>query len=427
MKILFINDSTSNPNWGDRAATIALMKMITESGGEIIDKVTELELITSTYQRGFSEVSYGTERRSIKEIVKTCIPPVAFTIKEKIFSLINRSDDGTHIPRRWDEYDSCLKFTTENPDILSGLYDTIQQADLVVIHGGGSMTGNGMLPRAILFLTYVVKKHFNKPVIITNHTVDFEQQEMLDIARNIYPLFDDVVFRDVVSVEKCKSICDGRYAPDSAFLFEPYPLETWLPVAQRSTYFDVWPDIAHFDPGKPYICLGGSSLYPYLNDPSSPVEGYIKLVDHLSTIYPDQIVLTVSDGRDQGIFQPIAKRFNLPLVGLSTPVQQAVDIIGNSAAYIGGRWHPSIFALRGGVPIIPISSKTFKMQALATMSGLASTAFDATKLDTEKERIGQELLNHLNKGNEMRRNLHKWAEHQSERCWGNVSYLQNKQ
>jgi len=44
MNVLLINDSTSNPNWGDRAAAVSLKKMITMVGGNIIDTFSENEL-----------------------------------------------------------------------------------------------------------------------------------------------------------------------------------------------------------------------------------------------------------------------------------------------------------------------------------------------------------------------------------------------
>ena len=108
---------------------------------------------------------------------------------------------------------------------------------------------------------------------------------------------------------------------------------------------------------------------------------------------------------DQPVFRPIAKELDLPLVGLTIPVQQAVDILGNAEVYIGGRWHPSIFALRGGTPIIPMSSKTFKMQALVNMSGLSSCAFDALNLEEAKDSIGHQLSSYLEQGGELRNRL----------------------
>lgn len=421
MKVLFINDSTSNPNWGDRAAAIALKRMITEAGGDIIGIITEENLATSHFTSQEYEPQTVLQRNSLKERLKLFIPPILLLLKQKLESLSTSSNEII-IPARWDDFEKCAHNALQSSNVQNNLLRIIQQCDTVVIHGDGCMTGNGIIPRTLLFLSYLAKKHFDKPVIITNHTADFSDPDIALIAHKIYPLYNDVVFRDTVSVEKCKSFCNGRYAADSAFLFQPASLESWLPMAQRPTYFDVWPDTASFNPAEPYLCIGGSSLYPYIKN-FEALHGFRQLIQHIQSTYPGQIILTVSDGRDQPIFRPLARQFNLPLIGLSTPVQQTVDILGNAQAYIGGRWHPSIFALRGGTPIIPISSITFKMQALAEMAGLSSSTFDALRLVENTESIMSLLNSYLDQGEELRCRLRLWAAHQSELSRENISYL----
>ena len=51
-----------------------------------------------------------------------------------------------------------------------------------------------------IFLTYIAKTIYDKPVIIVNHTADFSHPDLRRIAEEIYPLFDDVVFRDSIFV-----------------------------------------------------------------------------------------------------------------------------------------------------------------------------------------------------------------------------------
>ncbi len=108
---------------------------------------------------------------------------------------------------------------------------------------------------------------------------------------------------------------------------------------------------------------------------------------------------------------------------LATPVQQAVDVLGNADAYIGGRWHSSIFALRGGTPVCLLSANTFKMKALAEIAGLYPPALDAGNLEDARVTIGEQLTRYLEEGDGLRRRLRDWAEDSARDAWHNVDYL----
>ncbi|MGO9952144.1 MAG: polysaccharide pyruvyl transferase family protein [Dissulfurispiraceae bacterium] len=422
MKVLFVNDSTSNPNWGDRAAAISMKKMIVESGGNISGSITEDELSFSTFQNNIPGEKDGTQQSYFREKLKLFIPPLFSKIRQK---LITATEDDDIVPKRWEDFNIKLKQLLTKKDLYSDLLTNIEQSDLLVIHGDGCMKGNGRIPRSELFLTYVARRHFKKPVIIVNHTADFDHPDLYRMANEVYPLFNDVVFREPISVEKCRAMCNGRFAPDSAFLFSPMSLQKWLPVAQRPTYFGVWPDTAEFDPAKPYICIGGSSIFSYSGKPVKLINEFTALVEHISSIYAGQIVITVSDIIDQEVLRPVAQNIGLPIIGLNIPVQQAIDIVGNAEIYIGGRWHQTIFALSGGTPIIPLTSKTFMMNAWEQMLGITTPTFDSLDLDSEKKAIGLQVLNILEQGSELRNKLSIWAEKKHEECWGNVMYLKN--
>jgi len=270
-----------------------------------------------------------------------------------------------------------------------------------------------------MFLTTM----FDVPVALVNHTADFDHADLREIAVHVYPLLADVVFRETESVERCADMCDGRFAPDSAFLFEPAMPETWAELAARPTYMDVWPDTAAFDPGAPYLCLGGSSLYVFLDSPEQVVSAYVTLIERVQAVYSGQIVLTASDLRDQPVMRALAARLQLPLMGLHTPVQQVVDVLGNADAYIGGRWHPSIFALRGGAPIIPLSSRTFKMEALARLAGLPAVPHDALDLSAAAEGVAARLSSYLESGSGLRSRLREWGRRMAEDSLDNVRWL----
>jgi polysaccharide pyruvyl transferase WcaK-like protein len=420
MRVLLIDDASSNANWGDRASAVSLKQMILKSGATGIATISEHELCHSSFHNESLMSQSGPSGKTAKDTLKMFIPPVMLEMREKLIALRTRRPDDI-IPQRWRDFEPHFQQMLKDRRIYSDLLNTIEFSDVIVIHGC-ELRNNGRDYRAYLFLSYVAKKFFKKPVILVNLTVDFKHPDLREIAEHLLPLFDDVVCRDVVSAERCKEFCNARFAPDTAFIFKPIPLHEWLPVSRRLTYFDVWPDTAQFDPSEPYICIGGSSIYLY-NPQHNPTNGFSELIRHIKSIYPGQILLTVSGGPDAAWFQPIAADFKLPLISLRTPVQQAVDILGNAEAYVGGRWHAGIFALTGGTPIVALSAETFKMQALSKMAGLSGNTFDALNLRSEKDAIGTELLKCLEEGDQLRLRLRGWAEKESEKCWNNIDYL----
>ena len=176
MKILLINDSTSNPNWGDRAAAISLKRMITETGGNITEIISEDDLRYSTFFNN-SDLPPKVDRISIKELARLFIPPVLLKIREKLAWHFSLTKENSMIPERWEDFEKSAEAVFQDKDLYPHLLKAIDSVDMVIIHGDGCMVGNGLLPRTELFLSYLLKKYFNKPVIIVNHTADFNHSD----------------------------------------------------------------------------------------------------------------------------------------------------------------------------------------------------------------------------------------------------------
>lgn len=421
-KVLFVNDSTSNPNWGDRASAMSMRHMITACGASVIFTIYEEQVFQSSLDCPSPAWAEPVER-SARSLVKQLLPPGLLALRRKLLgSRVDSSQEYRFVPERWEDFDRQSELAM-NKAIWPGLQTALGQADVVMIHGDGSIAGMGIHPRTLLLVAYLAKKHFNKPVVMANHTADLDNPELSKMVQNIYPLLDDIVFRDSISGERCRNICGGRVAADTAFWFEPAPRAAWVPIASRPGYFDVWPDTAGLDCSRPYVCVGGSSIYGLEEDRASVAKDYALLIRHLQSVYEGQIALVVSDRIENAIFRPLAQQLSLPLIALDTPVQQAVDLLGNADAYIGGRWQPSIFALRGGTPIVPLSAKTFKMRALMKMAGLPTVTYDALRLGEAAEGIGRQLLLHLEGADGLRQKLRSWAAQQAQMSWENVAYL----
>ena len=420
MNVLFINDSTTNPNWGGRAATVALRSMIRQSGGEIIKTITLEDIERSSLE---TPAALYSDEPDYRAIVGTLLPDWLLALRRRLAPNLLRDRNERLIPRRWADYDRCMGEVLGEASPWPTFLQSLGSIDVAVVFGDGDIYGNGIVPRTLFFLSFLIKKHFGKPVVMVDHTADLEHPDLLRVAQEVYPLFDDVVFRDHVSAERYGALCASKVGADAAFWFQPAPRGTWAPLAGRPTYFDVWPDTAGFDPSQPYLCVGGSALFGVSGVRESIVNGYLRLISRLRSSYGGQVVLTVSDCTDQTVFRSLAGLLDLPLIGPVTPVQQAVDIVGNADAYIGGRWHPSIFALRGGTPVLPLSSTTFKMQALTQMAGLPPKTFDTLNLEHESAAIERQLLQYLEQGNELRSRLSSWGNQMADRSRQNVSYL----
>lgn len=420
MKVLFVNDSTDNSNWGDRAAAITLKRMVKRLGGTIHGSLAERHLASGTY--GMKQEFSNGKKYRYQHLIRKCTPPILFSIKNRIRSYFTLGNEHFKVPGKWKYFKSCKSDLYRKTEFSKTLGKKIENVDIVVIHGDGAITGSRCMPRAMLFLAYVIKNDFDRPVVMANHTVDLNDQSLSEIAANVYPSFDDVVYREEESATRNHHICGGRAAADSAFILKPAPKKQWLGIVDRPNYFDVWPDRAEFDPSEPYICIGGSSIYTEVADGYDPFVGFSSLIDYLRTCYAGQIVLAVSAKRDEWFLRKIAEEQDLPVLGLCTPVQQAVDVVGNADAYIGGRWHPSIFALSGGTPVVALSAKTFKMQSLMVMSGLGRP-YSALALEEEKEKIGDRLLTYITEGISLRGRLRRWARKQEKLSWENVAYL----
>jgi hypothetical protein len=427
MRVLFMNDSTTHPNWGGRAATISLRMMISQAGGDIVKTITIDDLERSSLDdHDTSGEGHPANADGARETLKLFIPPVLLKLRRRYLRDANRPSESL-IPQTWGDYDRCARRVLGEQTPWPRLLRSFEGVDVAVVFGDGDIYGNGVLPRSLLFLSYILKKHFSKPVIMVNHSADFGHPDLSRAAQEVYPLFDDVVFRDRVSLERCKSLCEGRFAADTAFWFKPAARQTWVQVTRRPTYFDFWPDTASFSPSKPYVCLGGSDLAGHVGDREreAMISGYGLLVKRLQSSYAGQIVLTASDWSDQSVFRVVSERFKLPMIGIATPVQQAVDVLGNADAYIGGRYHPSVLALRGGTPIVPLASKSFKMQALTCMAGLPSETSDPLNLADGVGAIERQLSGRLGQGEDLRRKLTAWADDMAQDSWANVDYLRS--
>ena len=371
LKIYLINDTSNHPNWGSQATSAALKRLIKSAGGDLFATLPLKQLSKANWHS-------TAKRQSFSNFVKARAKGNKITKKlasVTLNRLITKLPDV--IPQNYSQFASYAK-KLKNAELLQDVANNIKVADVILINGEGGIKDKNRESRAMLFLAYVAKTVYNKPVAFINHTADFCHPDLREMAQNVYPILDDVVFRESYSAQKCSEFVQASVAADVGFYFKPAQYTDWLKLASRPAYYNLPECSNEFDPSKPYICIGGSSAYSKKNYPD-----FRKLCQLLKEEF-SQVVLTTSAKIDEEIFYPIAKELNLALIPLNTSPQQAVDILGNARAYIGGRWHGAIFAFSGGAAVIPLASENFKLAALMQQMQVETEIFDAFKFDEKQ-------------------------------------------
>ena len=102
MKVLFINDSTSSANWGDRAAAFSLKAMVAEAGAKISGIITEEDLARTQF--GEPPKDHHSSVHGRRAILRSMIPPVILVARRRVFKDVDLTADNRVIPERWEDF-----------------------------------------------------------------------------------------------------------------------------------------------------------------------------------------------------------------------------------------------------------------------------------------------------------------------------------
>ena len=252
-------------------------------------------------------------------------------------------------------------------DAYPELAKALAETDWLVVNGEGAIIQNRPFGRLCFLLAYTAKTRFGKKCAIVNHTADTRNPVLRAMAEAVYPCLDVAVFRERFSYDLNKDMCGADravLAADAVFAYEPCRMEALQRVANRPGYYSIFPDLTNFDLSKPYICVGGSAHYMAEKFSWASVRDAFRRLSR-ELLKRAQVIITAASHPDDVILRPVAHELGLPYVNLNISTPQALDILGNASLYVGGRWHPAIMSLTGGVPIILFSSNTdFKTRGL---------------------------------------------------------------
>lgn len=293
--------------------------------------------------------------------------------------------------------------------ILADVAPLLQQCDAVLLNGENYIRPRTRKGRMLLFLAYLVKAVYRKPCLLTNHSVDLDEPALAGIARLVYPMFDEVHAREETTARALAGLVQPsrlKCIPDVAFAVPAAPAADWLHLGSRPGQFSAWPGSAEgFDPAAPYLTVCPSSAYSAPEHAHlDPAPAFVRLCRRLNDrVAP--VVLAAPCVVDAHIMRRVQAATGYPLLGLHLPVRQAIDVLGNAAVHVGGRWHPGIFAATGGTPLVAFAANNHKVHSLLRQLDLAGPVFDPLRLEAESDAIVAQAQAHLAAGSGLRERL----------------------
>ncbi len=428
MKVFFVGDTSNRLNWGCRATTGMLRRMIGRYA-EISATVDVSHPAAKPASQIISrEIKGGRPARWSAGLKSSSHP---FTV-----GLGRRITQAS--PKMLERYPWLLGYAVSQDfekladeiyqrKVFPAIAQAFSMSDAVVINGEGSFLKNRVQARIKFLLAYTAETRFNKPCAIVNHSADVRNPLLHEIAAKVYPVVSDILFREPFSLRETGPLAgDTRmgFAADTVFAYQPLTRDLFVSVASRPDYFSIFPEYAApFDPAQPYICVGGSAaFYAERNEGFDARMAFASLCRGLQKLAP--VVLTASSKPDDEILRPVARELNLPFFGLRTPVQQAVDLLGNAALYVGGRWHPAIMALTGGTPTVSLSSNTdYKASGLLELMGLDQKPVSVFDLGAHEDFLVRLAADYLKSGDSLRQQLLYRAAQMSLSAYDNVRIL----
>lgn len=308
--------------------------------------------------------------------------------------------------------------------VLPSLARALQDCDLVLMNGENFIRPNAVKGRMLLLLAHLASQVFAKPCLLTNLTVDLSEPALAEIVANVLPAVGQAHVREDTSRAALGELVPGMAVgvyPDVGWTAVPRPVAEWGALAKRDDHLSAWPDVVEgFDPFVPYITVGASSVFAADEAAvRAAVPAFVELATRLRALAP-QVMLVASCEIDAVIMRNVAARTGLPLLGLNSPLPQAIDVLANARLHVGGRWHPGIFATTGGTPLVAFEANNHKMRTLMGQLQPEAPVFDARKLAGQMEDVVGQAAVQMVAGERLREVLREKATEVASRVRGNL-------
>jgi hypothetical protein len=371
MKLLFVADNSTEQNWGCRATSFALRRMVA-SRHEITGTITRALLKSPlTVPRA------GATRAHAELVRRLRRPRVGRTpvLGGLVFGAIDTLG-VIHPPTHDSEADAALLWDLRDRSPKArAIVERIEACDGIVVNGEGEMIFSSPA-RPTLLQTLAIcalAKQRGKPVFYLNGMISRapDGTALSETVASAARVLDGAV----VSVRDARSQATAvDLLPALKPAFHADALFTWYRQFAHAAddRYDPSALIAAFDrtgtprprpTDQPYLAISGSSLAA--RNQRAAADAYTLLAERLKTVGLPVLLVATCGGDD--FLGVVARRTGLPFLPAATPILAGAAVMANARLLVSGRWHPSIMAALGGTPSVFLGSnshKTFSLQEL---------------------------------------------------------------
>jgi polysaccharide pyruvyl transferase WcaK-like protein len=368
-RILLLNDTRDQNNWGSVALTDALVAILHESCPQMdLRCIPSISLWTSTSKAG---------------ALTMVLPALADDYEETAFAW-QKGRGGS-------EADAFIR--------------QVKWADLVIYNGEGSIYRRNHSAIKALFMSWYARKILGKPCAYLNGGLHLTHVEpfLPPMARRTLLELDAVTIRESWSLQCAREFVPGLEAellPDSAFYYAPESL-------------------ADQQPGSYFCVAGGQMPHSLVRGKEAPI---CRLIQALQRKGLKAMILARED-EDQYL-AGVAEMCGATFYGRDLAVDEVLGLLRSAALQLSGRYHHFIFGTLWGVPSIGFSAMSHKVQGVAEWFGpLLKPVRNSTMLGMEWEETMAQAESYLAAGVDLRRQIAQRARELGEmtRRYGSIA------
>ena len=350
-KILLLNYSAGEANWGCKATSKGL-----------------IELIRKAY-------------------------PHARILKRPTWS-VNNEDQARYkevLPNNPKEFDSyILPRISTDPS-----FKDFDWAEVIILNGEGNIHEYQSWraePYLRLLEVYAAKRFFpRKKTMTVNQTVDYWSDDFGYWVKEAYENCDYVSVREPRSLARLKSLGleKTKLVPDAAFITRPVS-------EKKARAF-----LAKRGIEEGYIGLFFGQTMGYAD--------FDKIEDFFIRLrkFNRQVVLFAAPWPDHDVAENLKMKYNVNVIGLEAYPEMLVGILREASMVLSGRFHCCIFTALAGTPLVPWSSNTDKIESTIELLeyDVPVMAFENTSnaqiMDTvedvwkNRDQLKKDLQNHV--------------------------------